>query len=264
MSESEQVRKYSYLVVERKETAGIVAVDRPDKMNAVTPKVMSEMWKALAEFEQDNSISAVIITGSGEKAFIAGAEINQIADQDALSAAKGARQGQALANRIASCTKPVIAAVNGFALGGGLEICLACDIAVSVDDARFGFPEVRLGIIPGWGGTQRLSRLVGVRIAKEMIMTGELIDAKRAAEIGLVNRIVSRNELMSAVFKIVSQIQKNGKFAVKQAKRAVDRGIEMSLNSALEYEVECLASCFCTDEPKQGVDAFRKRKDQDE
>jgi enoyl-CoA hydratase len=256
---TENTQKYQYLTVERKNRAGIIAINRLDKMNAICPDLRKEMTNALEEIEQDDSLIALVLTGAGDKAFIVGADIDAFDELDPITAAESASEGQALLNKIASFSKPTIAAVNGLALGGGFEICLACDLVVAVEDAKFALPEVRLGIIPGWGGTQRLSRLVGTKIAKEIIFLAEHISARRAYEIGVVNRVVSREKLIDSVFDLITSLEKAGSFALKQAKRAIDEGLELSLSSALGLEVKYVSSCFSTDEPKKRARAIRER-----
>jgi len=254
------ITKHNDLFVERRDNTGIITINRPGKRNALSPVLVHEIQTVLDSIEQDDSLTALILTGAGEKAFVAGVDIEILEELDPANAAKSASEGQALVNKIASFSKPTIAAVNGSAFGGGFEICLACDFVVAVEDAKFGLPEVRLGIIPGWGGTQRLPRLVGTKIAKEIILSGEPINAKRAYEIGVVNRVVSREKLWDSVFDLICTLQKADIFALKQAKAAIHRGIEMPLGEGLEYEVQCLSSCFSTDEPKKRTREFKKRK----
>jgi len=237
-----------------------MTVNIPEKMNALSPLLMREIWSALDELEGEECLQAIIITGAGEEAFISGADLEDFENLNPLRASNRAVEGQAFINRIASCRVPTIAAVNGYALGGGFEICLACDFVIASQNARFGFPEVRLGMIPGWGGTQRLARLIGPRIAKELILTGALWDAGKALSVGIVNQVVPAEDLFTAVFSLVEELGKGGRFALRQAKLAIDRGLDMGYAQALELEIECLSSCFFSDEPKKRIQAFRNKK----
>jgi enoyl-CoA hydratase len=255
--------EYKYLIVEKKNAVGIVTINKPQELNAASPAVIKEMLGALDDMENDGSLIAVVITGSGEKAFSVGADIGVIERiKPMMVAGNGGEEqsGPHLVSKIASCSKPTIAAVNGYALGGGFEICLACDIIIAAEHACFGLPEVRLGIIPGWGGTQRLSRLVGTKIAKEIIFSGTPIDAKRAYELRIVNKVVPYEDLFTTVIGIIAEIAKGDKFALQQAKKAIDRGIDMPLYCGLKYELECLSCCFFNDEPKRRARAFKNKK----
>ena len=254
---------YNTLIYEKKDNIGVLTVNRPDKLNALSNELTEELQHLLDEIEKDVDLRVVVITGAGDKAFVAGADINELVERDALKGRDVSRFRQALFARIENLPVPVIAAVNGYALGGGLELALACNIRIASEKAQFGAPEVKLGIIPGDGGTQRLPRLVGLGRAMELVLTGDFIDAQEAHRIGLVNRVVSPDELMESVMTLAKKIASRPPLAVKYAKEAVNRSQEGDTASgyALESYLHALA---CTTEDKtEGVAAFlEKRKGQ--
>ncbi len=254
---------YNTLIYEKKDNIGVLTVNRPDKLNALSNELTEELQHLLDEIEKDVDLRVVVITGAGDKAFVAGADINELVERDALKGRDVSRFRQALFARIENLPVPVIAAVNGYALGGGLELALACNIRIASEKAQFGAPEVKLGIIPGDGGTQRLPRLVGLGRAMELVLTGDFIDAQEAHRIGLVNRVVSPDELMESVMALAKKIASRPPLAVKYAKEAVNRSQEGDTASgyALESYLHALA---CTTEDKtEGVAAFlEKRKGQ--
>jgi enoyl-CoA hydratase len=254
---------YNTLIYEKKDNIGVLTVNRPDKLNALSNELTEELQHLLDEIEKDVDLRVVVITGAGDKAFVAGADINELVERDALKGRDVSRFRQALFARIENLPVPVIAAVNGYALGGGLELALACNIRIASEKAKFGAPEVKLGIIPGDGGTQRLPRLVGLGRAMELVLTGDFIDAQEAHRIGLVNRVVSPDELMESVMTLAKKIASRPPLAVKYAKEAVNRSQEGDTTSgyALESYLHALA---CTTEDKtEGVAAFlEKRKGQ--
>lgn len=254
---------YNTLIYEKKDNIGVLTVNRPDKLNALSNELTEELQHLLDEIEKDVDLRVVVITGAGDKAFVAGADINELVERDALKGRDVSRFRQALFARIENLPVPVIAAVNGYALGGGLELALACNIRIASEKAQFGAPEVKLGIIPGDGGTQRLPRLVGLGRAMELILTGEFIDAQEAHRIGLVNRVVSPDELMESVMTLAKKIASRPPLAVKYAKEAVNRSQEGDTASGYALESYLHALACTTEDKKEGVTAFlEKRKGQ--
>ena len=238
----------------------VLTIDRQDKLNALDPRVVEEIGQSLLEMESEEP-RAIIVTGAGERAFVAGADIAAMRTMDALNAKRFSEIGHAAMALLDRSPIPTIAAVNGFALGGGCEVAIACDIRVASENALFGFPEVGLGILPGMGGTQRLPRLVGPAIAKELIFTGRRIDAAEAARIGLVNRVVPQGEALDAAKELAAEISANGPVAVRHAKTAANRAMDVDLISGLEYEADQFALLFATEDAKEGMGAFvEKRK----
>ena len=242
------------------EGVAVLTIDRQDKLNALDPQVVEEIGQALLELESEGP-RTIIVTGAGERAFVAGADISAMHAMDAMEAKRFSEIGHAAMALLDRRPIPTIAAVNGFALGGGAEVALACDIRVASENALFGFPEVGLGILPGMGGTQRLPRLVGPAVAKELIFTGRRIDAQEAKEIGLVNRVVAQGEALNAAKEIAAEISANGPIAVRHAKTAANRALDVDLISGLEYEADQFALLFSTADAKEGMGAFiEKRK----
>ncbi len=249
---------YQSILVEKVDGLATITVNRPDQMNAISLDVIRELWNALNGLEVDRECGVIILTGAGDRVFVAGADMAGLPGLSPLQAIHRARQGQALTNKIESCRKPVIAAVNGIAFGAGLEICLACDLVVAAENAQFSLPEARLGFMPFWGGSQRLPRQIGKRRAKELILTGDIIDAARALEVGLVNSVVPHGQLVQEARALAGRILRCGRVAVQQAKAAIDGGMEMPLPQGLELEATCLGVCFSTEEPSRGIEEFLK------
>ncbi len=249
---------YESILVEKGDGIASVTINRPEQMNAISLDVIRELWNAFNGLEVDREVGVIILTGAGERVFVAGADMAGLPGLQPLAAIHRARQGQALTNKIEDSRKPVIAAVNGIAFGAGLEICLACDLAVAAEHAQFSLPEARLGFIPFWGGSQRLPRQIGKRRAKELILTGDVIDAAHALELGLVNAVVPRASLMGEARSLAGRILRCGRVAVQQAKAAIDGGMEMPLPQGLELEANCLGVCFSTEEPSRGIEEFLK------
>ncbi len=238
----------------------VLTIDRQEKLNALDPQVVEEIGQALLELEIEGP-RAIIVTGAGERAFVAGADISAMHAMDAMDAKRFSEIGHAAMALLDRSPIPTIAAVNGFALGGGCEVALACDIRVASENALFGFPEVSLGILPGMGGTQRLPRLIGPAVAKELIFTGRRIDAGEAQRIGLVNRVVAQGEALNAAKELAAEISANGPIAVRHAKTAANRSLDVDLISGLEYEADQFALLFATADAKEGMGAFiEKRK----
>ncbi|OHB76433.1 MAG: hypothetical protein A2Z34_05950 [Planctomycetes bacterium RBG_16_59_8] len=240
-----------------------VTVNRPDKMNALNAETIRELTAAFASFRDDPSIRVVILTGSGEKAFVAGADIGELARHNAEEARENSRKGQALLDLIENLGKPVIAAINGFALGGGCELAMAATFRIASENAKLGQPEVNLGIMPGYAGTLRLPRLVGKGRAAELILTGDLIDAAEAYRIGLVNKVVPSGALMESAMGIARKIAAKAPLAVKYALEAVNRGADVPMREGETIESALFGVCFATEDKAEGTKAFlEKRKPQ--
>ncbi|WDV47983.1 enoyl-CoA hydratase-related protein [Clostridiaceae bacterium M8S5] len=249
-----------YLLLKVEGNVAILSFNRPKSLNALNTQVLKELDLQLNEISANDDIDVLILSGEG-KAFVAGADILQMRDLNVESAREFARLGIDVFRKIELFKKPVIAAVNGFALGGGCELAMCCDIRIVSDNAKFGQPEVSLGIIPGFSGTQRLSRLVGIAKAKELIFTGRLINAKEAEKIGLINKIVHQDELISEAVKLAKEIAQNAKLAVKYAKSAINRGCETDIETGIQIEKDLFALCFASKDQVEGMTAFiEKRK----
>ncbi len=245
--------------------AGIATItfNRPKALNALNVALLEEFTHALDAIAANEDIRVLVLTGAGEKAFVAGADITQLATFNALQAKQFSQQGQDAINRLQALSIPVIAAVNGFALGGGSEIALACDFIYASETATFGLPEINLGIIPGFGGTQRLPRLIGPNQAKEMIFTGKMVPAADARALGLVNQICPPAELMEAVLKTAGAIARKGKASLRAAKQAINNGLNVDLTTGCRIEVDAFALCMASQDAKEGTSAFlEKRKAQ--
>ncbi len=249
---------YKFLKIELSGTAAVVRINRPP-MNALSIDLLLELKRALKELAVSGETKVVVITGEG-KAFVAGADIAEMRDMDALRAREYAGLGQAVFFDIENLPQPVIAAVNGFALGGGCELAMACDIRIASDTAVFGQPEVKLGVIPGFGGTQRLPKLIGHGKAKELVLTGELIDAAEAHRLGLVNKVTKAEDLLQEVTRTAELIASRGQIAVRLAKKAVRLAGDVDLRSGCAMEAELLARCFSTADQKEGMGAFLEKR----
>lgn len=244
----------------KEDRIGYITMNRPEAMNALNTKVLSDLDRVIDLIKDDDEIGVVILTGEGG-AFVAGADIKEMMGKSPIAAREFTRYGQHVLKRLENLDKPVIAAVNGYALGGGCELALACDMIIASENAKLGLPEVSLGIHPGFGGTQRLPRLIGRAKAKELIFTGDMISAEEAANIGLVNRIVPQEQLLEESRKLGGRILKHGPVAVRLAKTAINRGTEMNLDDGLAYEIETVSLAFSTEDKAEGMNAFvEKRK----
>jgi enoyl-CoA hydratase len=237
-----------------------VTLNRPKVLNALNKRALADLSTAFEDARDDAEVKGAIITGSGDKAFIAGADINEVATDTPVQAEQKTRHGQAVMDLIENLGKPVIAAVNGFALGGGCETALACTIRIASENAKFGLPEVKLGIIPGYGGTQRLPRLVGKGHALRMILSGSMISAQEAYRIGLVNEVVPAPELISRAEAILKEMSGNAPLSVKYALQAVNKGLETSLSEGLLIESSLVAICTSTEDKKEGTSAFLEKR----
>ena len=238
----------------------IVTIDRPKVLNALNAQTIEEIHQAFAKARDDDSVRAVILTGAGEKAFVAGADINELAKRTPVDGPDFARFGQTVLHKLETLGKPSIAAINGFALGGGCELALACTMRIASKNAKLGQPEVKLGILPGYGGTQRLPRLCGKGVAHEMILTGEMITAEEALRVGLVNRVVEQAELISTAEAVAKKIIANAPLAVKYAMEAVERGVEMPQEEGLYLEAALFGLCCATDDMHEGTRAFLEKR----
>ena len=237
-----------------------ITVDRPDKLNALNGTVIAELGDAVTRIETDAAVRGVILTGSGQKAFVAGADIAELTAQTPMEGRTRSRLGQQVFRRLELCGKPVIAAVNGFALGGGCELAMACHIRVASEHARFGQPEVKLGIGPGYGGTARLPRLVGKGRALELLLTGGMIDAAEAYRIGLVNRVVPADRLLAEAEALLRTILDNGPLAVRACLEAVEAGLETNLDQALLLEANYFGLLSATADMREGTKAFLEKR----
>ncbi len=252
--------EFENLIVEKKESVAVVTINRPRVLNALNRRTLEELASALEGIREDAEIRAVILTGAGEKAFVAGADISELERLDSLSAQATARFGQRVTRLIESLGKPVIAAVNGFALGGGCELAMACTLRIASDKAKFGQPEVKLGLIPGYGGTQRLARLVGCGRALELVLTGNPISAEEALRIGLVNRVVPADVLVEEARKIALSIASVGPLAAQLAMEAVYDGYGLTLDDGLVREANLFGLVFSTKDAKEGLKAFLEKR----
>ena len=248
------------LLIEISDDVAMVTINRPKALNALDGATMEELHRAFTLLEKDQRVQVIILTGAGKKAFVAGGDITYLQNLQPMTSREFALYGQQILNFIEALAKPVIAAVNGFALGGGSELAMACDIRIASDTARFGQPEVNLGVIPGFAGTQRLSRLVGKGRAKELLFTGEMITAQEAWRIGLVNKVVPQEELLQAAKEMARKIAGKGPLAVRFCKEAVNNGLEMEFDRASAYEADLFALCFTTRDQAEGMSAFVEKR----
>jgi len=251
---------YENVLIEKKNTIAYVTVNRPKVLNALNMATMEELRTAFTDIKNDPVTRVAILTGSGEKAFIAGADISELAKQDAVSGKEYTHRGQSVLDLIEGLGKPVIACINGFALGGGCEIAMACTMRLASQNAKLGQPEVKLGIIPGYGGTQRLPRLVGKGIAMQLVLTGDMISAEEAHRIGLVNEITAPADLIPRAEAIAQKIVANAPLAVQYAMEAVNRGLDLTLPDALYLEAMLFAVCCATEDKKEGTSAFLEKR----
>src|SRR6266478_1826641 len=251
---------YQTLLFEPKDGIAFVTVNRPDKLNALNDLVMLELADAAERIATEAGIKGAILTGSGPKSFVAGADIGDLSRQGPFDGKARAQRGQAVLRRLETCGKPVIAAINGFALGGGCELAMACHIRIASETAKFGQPEVKLGIAPCYVGTQRLPRLVGKGIALQLILTGEMIDAQEAYRIGLVNKVMPAADLLAESEKMMRGILAMGPLAVRLAMEAVDQGLEMTLDEGLLLEANHFGLLAATQDMKEGTTAFLEKR----
>lgn len=253
--------EYQDIVVTKDGAVATIAVNRPEVLNAIRYKTMIEIQSALDSIEADSSVRVVVITGTGEKAFIAGGDISIMAKAKGyLDMIHELPAGQRICSNIENFSKPVIARINGIALGGGTEIACCCDIRVAAETATLGVPEINLGIIPGYGGTQRLPRLVGMGKAKQMVLTGEHISAQEAYRIGLVDVLVPKTELDNAVAKLCKRIASKSPVALAMGKEAINNGMQTDINTAIGIEARCFCMCFGSEDRVEGMTAFMEKR----
>lgn len=251
----------AFVELTKKDNIAVITMNRPEALNALSKAVFADLEAVLDDVENDDDVYVVVITGAG-RAFIAGADIGEMAPMNVAEGLAFSELGNRLLMRVDMMEKPTIAAVNGFALGGGCEMALACDIRIASEKAKFGQPEVGLGIIPGFGGTQRMARIIGTGAAMELIYTADTIDAQKAKEIGMVNYVVPADELMDKTMEMAHKICKNAQKAIRVSKMAIRRGIDCDISTAVTYEALAFATCFGTEDQKEGMQAFlEKRKD---
>ncbi len=250
---------YKNILVEKKEGIGTIKINRPKVLNALNKETMQEISKAIGELNQDKKIKVAILTGEG-KAFIAGADINQMKDMTSLEAKEFAELGHSMLLKIENSRLPFIAAINGYALGAGCETIMACDICIASESAKLGQPEINLGVHPGFGGTQRLPRLVGRMKAKELLLTGENINADEACRIGLINMVVEDNNLIEATEKIAKKIASKSPIQTDFIKSLVNKGTDIDIHSACSLEISYFSSSFSTKDQKEGMSAFLEKK----
>ncbi len=260
MASETAILEFANLLYRKEGGIAYVTVNRPKVLNALNTPTWSDLRRAFEDARDDEAVRGVILTGAGDKAFIAGADISELAQATAVEAQQASRFGQGVLDLIENLGKPVIAAVNGFALGGGCETAMACTVRLAVESARFGQPEVALGLVPGGGGTQRLPRLIGKGRALQLILSGEMISAQEAYRIGLINEIVPAAELITRGEAILQKIATNGPIAVKFALEAVNKGMETSQSEGLLLEASYFGLCAATEDKKEGTTAFLEKR----
>ena len=251
---------YETLLYEKADGIATVTINRPDSLNALNNQVYSDLYELFGEIEKDDEVRVVILTGSGEKAFVAGSDITEMAPKSSLEIVGFVEIARLASDRIYNLSKPVIAAIHGYALGGGCELTMCCDLRIASEKARFGQPEVSVGVIPGAGGTQRMARLIGMTRAKELIYTGDMIDANTALNYGLVNKVVPVENLMTEAKELAAKLLTKSSAILSLAKASITGGAGMSLPDALSYEMQCFARCFATEDQKEGMNAFMEKR----
>lgn len=252
--------EFKNLIIENNQGLAIVKINRPQALNALNPEVLVELATFAHEINKNPDIKVVVITGAGEKAFVAGADIAAMKTMTALEAKTFCDLGHRVMRQIETAHKPIIAAVNGFCLGGGLELALSCDFIYASENAKLGLPEVNLGIFPGFGGTQRLPRLIGKNRAKELIFSAKTLSAQEAYDLGIINKITTAADLMKEVETVAREIMKKGPIAVQLAKQAINQGADLDMNSGLAMEKNAFPLVFATEDQKEGVNAFLEKR----
>jgi len=248
------------VLYEKRENIALLTFNRPDALNALNTDVNLKLIELLDKADGDPDIRVIVLTGSGNKAFVAGADIKEMMNMGAMEAREHAIKAKRVTDKIWNLNKPVIAAINGFCLGGGLEYALACDLRIAAENAKVGLPEINLGILPGGGGTQRLPRLIGLTKAKELCFTGDIIDAGKALELGLFNAVYPKESLLEETMALAKKIASKSATSVALIKSAMNKGTEMDLESAALFEIDCFGLCFSTEEQKKGMAAFVSKK----
>ena len=252
--------EFKFIVYEKSEGIATITLNRPEALNAFSKEVVSEVLQALEDIRSDESVRVVILTGAGEKAFSAGADIKAMIGMNSLKARELSLMGEKLCLALENLEKPVIAALNGYALGGGLEVAMSCDLRIASENSRMGQTEINIGLIPGWGGTQRLTRLVGRTKAKEMVFTGKMIDAKTAEQLGIVNMAVPADKFRETVRQFALDLASKAPVALRVAKALIDKGAEIGLDSALALEREGFGVVASTEDLQEGVKAFTEKR----
>jgi enoyl-CoA hydratase len=252
--------EYTNILFEIRNGVGFLTMNRPKALNALNPQTLEELGDAVESVRGDDAVRVLVITGAGDRAFVAGADISEFPKMNGLQARLFAEKGQGVFFRIEQLPKPVIACVNGFALGGGLELSMSCDFIYASDKAKFGQPEINLGLIPGFGGTQRLSRLIGRAKAKELCMTAEVIDAQQAKEIGLVAKVFPADQLIDETMKVAGALALKPAAALRSIKKVVDSGSDVDLRNGCILEAEAFSVCFGTEDQREGVSAFLEKR----
>ncbi len=252
--------KYENILYEKKEKLARITFNRPKSLNALTTALLTELRAALEDAENDAEVRAIVITGAGDRAFCAGVDIGELLERSSTEANEWLRWAQGITTYIEKIKKPIIAKINGFCLGGGLELAMSCDFRIASERAMFGLPEINLAIIPGGGGTQRLTRLIGKTKAMEMLMCGEHIDAEEAFRVALVNKVVPVDKLDSEVDELVKKLLSKSPVTLGILKDAVNRGIEMDLEHALQYEAECFGQALATEDAREGLKSFLEKR----
>ncbi|GAX88562.1 enoyl-CoA hydratase/isomerase family protein [Effusibacillus lacus] len=250
---------FNTLLIETEGGVMVATINRPDKLNAFSPQVMKELNEMLDRAEKDDAVKALVITGAGEKAFVVGNDLTQLAGLDTIGAYEQMVAGQTTFLRIHEFPKPVIAMVNGYALGGGFELALSCDMIIASDNAKFGFPEINLNTMPGWGGTQLAAKKLGLNRAKEMIFTGNYYTADNCREFGFVNRVVPKEQLREVTMELAKTLASKESFSLKMAKQSVNRGVELDLAAGFRYEAQAYSVNFSASHAKAGFEAFLNR-----
>jgi enoyl-CoA hydratase len=251
---------YESLTLQTQDNIAVLTINRPKSLNALNSTLLQELCQAALEIATNEDIRVLVLTGAGEKAFVAGADITELAKLNALEAKYFATSGHKTMTAFQKLPIPVIAAVNGFALGGGLELALACDFIYASEKAKFGLPEITLGLIPGFGGTQRLARIIGKNRAKELIFTGRMLSAKDALALGIVNRVIAPDQLMAETIQTAADIASKGRVSLNAAKHAVNVGTEVDLASGCEIEIDAFALCFASGDAAEGTRAFLEKR----
>jgi enoyl-CoA hydratase len=252
--------EFKFIIYEKSEGVATITLNRPEALNAFSKEVVEEVLNALKDVEKDESVRVVVLTGAGEKSFSAGADIKAMAGMTALKARELSLMGESLCLALENLQKPVIAGINGYALGGGLETAMACDLRIASENARMGQTEVNIGLVPGWGGTQRLTRLVGMTKAKELIFTGKLVDAKTAEALGIVNSVVPTDKFRETVRQFALELASKPPVAIRVAKSLINKGANIGLDSALALEREGFGVVGSTEDVKEGVSAFAEKR----
>lgn len=252
--------EFKYVIYEKSEGIATITLNRPEALNAFSKEVIEEVLQAIEDVRNDENVHVLVLTGAGEKAFSAGADIKAMIGMTALKARELSFMGEKLCVALENSEKPVIAAINGYALGGGLEVAMSCDFRIASENARMGQTEINIGLIPGWGGTQRLTRLVGVAKAKELVYTGKMIDARTAEQIGLVNMVVPADKFREIVRQFALELVAKAPVALKVAKALINKGSEISLDAALALEREGFGVVASSEDLQEGVKAFTEKR----